>query len=61
FGPQSNNLASIIRGYKSAVTTYARKQNLKFAWQPRYYVKILESDRALDEVRKYIRNNPGTK
>ena len=27
FGPQYKNLASIIRGFKSAVTTYARKNN----------------------------------
>jgi len=30
FGPQSKNLASIVRGYKSAVTTYARRHNLPF-------------------------------
>src|SRR5215216_5208318 len=27
FAPQSKNIASIIRGYKSAITTYARKHN----------------------------------
>ena len=33
FGPQSKNLGSIMRGFKSAVTTSARKIGLKFAWQ----------------------------
>lgn len=32
FVPQSKNLASIIRGYESAVTTYAQKNGIKFDW-----------------------------
>ena len=36
FGPQSENLPSIIRGFKSAVTINARKINPGFAWQPRF-------------------------
>ncbi|MDP8201562.1 MAG: hypothetical protein P9M11_05415 [Candidatus Tenebribacter burtonii] len=32
FGLQSQNLASIVRGYKSGVTTYAKTNNLHFAW-----------------------------
>ena len=32
--PQRNNLASIIRGFKSAVTTHSRKMNISdFGWQ----------------------------
>lgn len=30
FVPQSKNLSSIIRGYKSAVSTYARKKGIEF-------------------------------
>lgn len=58
FGPQSKNLSSIIRGYKSAVTTYARKNNLEFAWQNRYYDHIIRSDIELHKIRNYIINNP---
>jgi len=36
FGPQSKNLASIIRGYKIGVTKNARMINADFAWQERY-------------------------
>src|SRR5690606_7047610 len=32
FGPQSKNLASIIRGFKMAVTANARKIHVSFAW-----------------------------
>jgi putative transposase len=40
FAPQSKNLASILRGYKSAVTTYARKNSIEFNWQPRFHDHI---------------------
>jgi putative transposase len=58
FGPQSKNLASIIRGYKSAVTTYARKQNIDFQWQSLYYESIIRTDASLERISNYIRNNP---
>src|SRR5205085_1437000 len=41
FGPQSKNLASIIRGFKSSVTTYARKNNICFNWQARFHEHII--------------------
>jgi putative transposase len=37
FGAQSQNLPSIIRGYKSSVKTYATINSIEFLWQPRYY------------------------
>ena len=58
FGSQSKNLASIIRGFKIAITTYARKNNIDFAWQDRFYDSIIRSNKGLYEVRKYIVNNP---
>jgi hypothetical protein len=33
FGPQSKNLASVMRGFKSSVTTFARKNKMVFEWQ----------------------------
>jgi putative transposase len=58
FGPQSKNLASVIRGLKSKVTTYARKNNLEFAWQNRFYDRIIRSEKELIRIRKYIIDNP---
>jgi REP element-mobilizing transposase RayT len=58
FGPQSKNLGSIMRGFKSAVTTSARKLGLKFAWQPRYHDHIIRDEKSYDRIRNYIRNNP---
>jgi putative transposase len=58
FAPQSKNLASVIRGYKSAVTTYAKKNNLPFKWLPRYYESIVDTKESYDRISRYIRDNP---
>lgn len=57
FGPQSNNLGSIMRGFKSAVTMFARKNKIQFDWQRSYHDIIIRDDRALHAIRRYIRNN----
>ncbi|MCZ8217063.1 MAG: hypothetical protein O9262_12525, partial [Cyclobacteriaceae bacterium] len=58
FGPQSKNLASILRGYKSAVTTYARKNNIEFDWQSLFYDHIIRSAEAYHRISNYIKSNP---
>src|SRR3990172_7299432 len=57
FSPQRKNLASIIRGYKSAVTMYARKNNIVFKWQARFYDHIMRDDASRQRIRQYIENN----
>ena len=58
FGPQSKNLASIIRGFKSAVTIHARKTIPHFAWQPRFHDHIIRDKKSLENIRQYIFYNP---
>jgi REP-associated tyrosine transposase len=58
FGPQSKNLASIVRGFKIGVTKYARANDIDFVWQPRYHDRIIRDEQELFAVRTYIRNNP---
>ena len=58
FDPQSKNLPSIIRGYKTAVTTYARHNNINFDWQPRYYDHIIRNMDAYNKISEYIIANP---
>jgi REP element-mobilizing transposase RayT len=59
FGPQSKNLASIIRGYKSSVTTYAHKNGIDdFAWQSRFYDHIIRNEKSFNNISEYIINNP---
>lgn len=58
FGPQSKNLASIVRGYKIGVTKYAKKNNIPFQWQSRYYDHIIRDEKSLNNIRQYIIQNP---
>lgn len=58
FAPQSKNLSSIIRGYKSAVTTYARKNEIEFEWQTRFHDHIIRSMDEYHRISNYIINNP---
>lgn len=59
FAPQSKNLASVMRGYKSAVTTYARKNGIEFDWQARYHDHIIRNPDEYHRISQYILNNPG--
>ena len=58
FGPQSKNIASIIRGFKIGVTKYAVNNNIPFEWQGRYYDHIIRDENDLNRIRKYIIKNP---
>ena len=57
FEPQSNNLASIIRGFKVGVKKWATIQGINFEWQPRFHDRIIRDEKELWNVRNYIRHN----
>jgi len=58
FGPQSQNLASIIRGYKTGVKKYATINRIDFAWQSRFHDHIIRNNDSLQRISNYILNNP---
>lgn len=58
FGVQSQNLGSVIRGYKASVKKYGTMNQIEFAWQERYYDRIIRNEKELQNVRKYIFKNP---
>jgi len=58
FAPQYKNLSSIIRGYKSGVTTFARKNNIYFNWQSKFHDHIIRSMDEYQRISNYIINNP---
>jgi REP element-mobilizing transposase RayT len=58
FGPQSQNLASVVRGFKIGVTKYAREHHIPFAWQPRYHEHVIRNAAEHEHIRKYIIENP---
>ncbi|MBX3015936.1 MAG: transposase [Caldilineaceae bacterium] len=58
FGPQSQNLASIVRGFKIGVTKYARQHQISFAWQARYHDHIIRDAAEYGRIAQYIVENP---
>ena len=58
FGPQSQNLASIIRGYKTGVKKYATLNRINFAWQSRFHDHIIRDNDSFQRISNYILNNP---
>lgn len=58
FGPQSQNLASIVRGYKIGVTRFARANNIPFEWQARYHDRVIRGAGEHERIAYYILSNP---
>jgi len=59
FGPQSNNLSSIIRGFKGAATKRIHNAGfIDFAWQPRFHDYIIQNDKEHGNIQDYILTNP---
>ncbi len=58
FGPQSQNLASIVRGYKIGVTKHSKNTNPDFKWQARYHDHIIRNDAEYQRINDYIETNP---
>jgi REP element-mobilizing transposase RayT len=59
FGPQSKNLASVIRGFKSSVTISARKIDTGFTWQSSFYDHVIRDRGSFQRISDYILENPG--
>jgi len=58
FGPQSKNLGSIVRGFKSGVTKNARIINPDFGWQRNYWEHIVRNENEYQRITQYIMDNP---
>ena len=60
FGPLiSNSLSSIIHGFKSSVKRFCNKNgNQNFAWQSRYWDRVIRNEEELMKIHKYIEFNP---
>ncbi len=59
FGPQRNNLSSIIRGLKSIITKQIHQNGLiDFKWQSRFYDHIVRDEEDLYRIKEYIQTNP---
>jgi putative transposase len=58
FGPQSRNLASIVRGYKIGVKKYATTNKIDFAWQARFHDHIIQNHDEYHRIHDYFIENP---
>ena len=55
----SQNLSSIVNGFKSAATSKIHKcEFTDFAWQTRFYDRIIRNEKELYFIRRYIEQNP---
>ena len=55
---KSISLGKIIRWFKGRVSFEAKKINSSFAWQARYYDRIIRNEREHYFIKEYIENNP---
>lgn len=58
--PVPGSLSTIVRSFKSAVTKRINEMHLTdnaSLWQPRYYDRIIRSEKELQNIRDYIANN----
>lgn len=58
FGPQSGNLASIVRGYKIGVTMISKTICPEFKWQRLYHDRIIRNENEYQRIIRYIELNP---
>lgn len=51
-------LSVTIGGIKSAITRFARENDINFAWQPRFYDRIIRNHIEMNHLADYIEQNP---
>ena len=52
-----SQLATLIRSIKSSATKFANQNNIPFAWQSRYYDRIIRNIEERNSIADYIMNN----
>ena len=58
FGPQTQNLGAVIRGFKSTLKRFANQNIIPFEWQRNYHDRIVRSEQELERIINYIEANP---
>ncbi|MFW5658325.1 MAG: transposase [Bacteroidota bacterium] len=53
-----DTIGKMMRWYKGRVSYDCRKSGMSFAWQSRFHDHIIRNQRALENIRQYIRDNP---
>jgi putative transposase len=59
FRPKAGSLSAIVRSYKAGVARGCHELGFRsFAWQSRFYERIVRNDVSLNAIRTYIEENP---
>jgi REP element-mobilizing transposase RayT len=57
--PKPDSLSSIVGAYKSAVSRQCHELGYKdFAWQSRFYDRVIRQEEGLETIQEYIKSNP---
>ncbi len=54
---KTGTLGVIVNQYKRICTIHARKCNDTFAWQPRFYDRVIRHEQEYERITRYIKNN----
>lgn len=54
---QKNRLSYSIGNFKSAVSRFATQNNIQFAWQTRFYDRVIRNREEMNRIANYIENN----
>lgn len=57
-GAQRELLGVVVGGIKAAVTRYARKNDIEFAWQRGFHDRIVRTWEECNRISDYIKHNP---
>lgn len=52
-----NTLGAVVRGLKARITKFAHENDIPFAWQSRFYDRIIRNQVELIATAKYIEDN----
>ena len=50
-------LSTTIGGLKRAVSRFANQNHIPFAWQPRFYDRIVRNNSEMNRISQYIEQN----
>lgn len=50
-------LSHVISRMKTAISKYARQNNLVFGWQSRFYDRIIRNGKEMNRIATYIEQN----
>lgn len=56
--PEAGSLSTVIRSYKSICTKTIKRYKADFAWQDNFYDRVIRNEKELENIRKYIYDNP---